>query len=70
MAHLEGAADWSESALESAVRQFSEEHNLKLGLVAQGLRAALTGSHISPSVFDVMHVLGKDEAMKRLKAQL
>jgi glutamyl-tRNA synthetase len=40
---------------------------LKLGLVAQPLRAALTGSNVSPGIFEVMVVLGRDETLERLK---
>ena len=41
----------------------------KLGKVAQPLRAALTGSTVSPPVFDVMAVLGREEALARIRDQ-
>ncbi|MDX2258071.1 MAG: glutamate--tRNA ligase [Hyphomicrobiaceae bacterium] len=63
---LGAAPEWTAHALEALVRAFAEEHALKLGKVAQPLRAALTGSSVSPPVFDVMAVLGKAETLARL----
>jgi glutamyl-tRNA synthetase len=63
------AVDWSVPALEAAVRAFVEESGLKLGKVAQPLRAALTGRSVSPPVFDVMVVLGREEALARIRDQ-
>jgi glutamyl-tRNA synthetase len=59
--------DWSAAALEAEVRTYAEETGAKLGKVAQPLRAALTGRAVSPPVFDVMAVLGREEALARLK---
>ena len=50
-------------ATEAAVRGFAEASGLKLGQVAQPLRAALTGRATSPPLFDVMAVLGRDESL-------
>lgn len=61
-------SSWSEEQLENHMREFAEEHDLKLGKLAQPLRAALTGKNISPSVFEIMHVFGRDRALERLKA--
>jgi glutamyl-tRNA synthetase len=66
---LEATADWSVAALEAVVRGFAEEAGLKLGMVAQPLRAALTGRSVSPPVFDVMAVLGREEALARIRDQ-
>ena len=60
---------WTAEALEAVVRRYAEEKGLKLGKVAQPLRAALTGRSVSPPVFDVMAVLGRDEALARLADQ-
>lgn len=57
---------WTREQLEEAVRIFSEEKELKLGKVAQPLRAALSGSTVSPPIFEVMELLGKDESLARL----
>ena len=56
-------------ALEAAVRAFAEQTGQKLGKIAQPLRAALTGSTVSPPVFDVMAVLGREEALARIRDQ-
>jgi glutamyl-tRNA synthetase len=66
---LEAAADWQVPALEAVVRAFAEASGQKLGTVAQPLRAALTGRAVSPPVFDVMAVLGRDEALSRIRDQ-
>ena len=59
-------ASWEQHILEAEIREFAEQEGLKLGKVAQPLRAALTGRTISPSVFDVMGVIGKEETLARL----
>ncbi len=63
------AVEWTVPSLETAVKAFAEESGLKLGKVAQPLRAALTGRSISPPVFDVMVVLGREEALARIREQ-
>jgi len=70
MPHLESASDWSAETVEQAIRDFAESKDLKLGKVAQPLRAALTGKTTSPGVFDVMAVLGKKECLLRLKDRI
>jgi glutamyl-tRNA synthetase len=60
--------DWSVPALEGAARAFAEAEGLKLGQIAQPLRAALTGRTSSPPIFDVLTILGKDESLVRLGA--
>ncbi len=64
---LHNLHDWNAEALEAKVREFTEAEGLKLGKVAQPLRAALTGTTVSPPIFDVMAVLGEDETLARLK---
>jgi len=61
---------WTAAATEQAVRGFAEAKTLKLGGVAQPLRAALTGRTTSPPIFDVLEVLGKDESLGRLQDQV
>jgi glutamyl-tRNA synthetase len=60
---------WSVETTEQAVRAFAERKGLKLGNVAQPLRAALTGRTTSPPIFDVLAVLGKSESLGRLHDQ-
>ena len=62
-------ADWDTASLEAHARAFAEAEGMKLGDIAQPLRAALTGRTASPPVFDVMAVLGREEALTRIRAQ-
>ena len=61
---------WIEAQLENDAREVAEKKGLKLGKIAQPLRAALTGRSVSPSVFEIMHVFGKDKTLERLRAIL
>jgi glutamyl-tRNA synthetase len=67
---LEAIEPWSAEATEQAMRTFAERKGLKLGTVAQPLRAALTGRTTSPPIFDVLAVLGKRESLGRLRDQV
>lgn len=58
---------WTEESLEALARDVAETNDIKLGKIAQPMRAALTGSTISPSIFDIMSVLGKEASLKRLE---
>jgi glutamyl-tRNA synthetase len=58
---------WSAAATEEVVRGFSDRKGIKLGGVAQPLRAALTGRTTSPPIFDVLEVLGKGESLARIE---
>jgi len=60
--------EWTGHALEEKARAFAEENGLKLGQVAQPLRAALTGHTTSPPIFAMLEVLGRDESLTRLAA--
>ncbi len=57
---------WIASDLESCVRDFAVDEGLSLGKVAQPVRAALTGRSISPSIFEMMEILGREESLARL----
>jgi glutamyl-tRNA synthetase len=67
---LERVEPWTPDALDAATRAYAEEAGLKLGKVAQPLRAALTGRATSPGIFDVLEVLGRDESLARIRAQV
>ncbi|MGH7376325.1 MAG: glutamate--tRNA ligase, partial [Candidatus Methylomirabilales bacterium] len=58
------------AALEACYRGFAEEKGVKLGMVAQPTRVALTGRTVSPPLFEVMALLGRDRALARLRALL
>ena len=60
-------ASWEPEILEAELKNFADTEDLKFGKVAQPLRAALTGRAVSPSVFEVMNVIGKEETLLRLK---
>ena len=66
---LAGVTRWCNAALEEAVRSFAAENALKLGSVAQPLRAAATGRATSPGVFDVLETLGAEESLARIRDQ-
>jgi glutamyl-tRNA synthetase len=57
---------WTEPALEAAVRGHAEVTGVKLGQLAQPLRAALTGAAVSPGLFEVMALLGRQEVLDRI----
>jgi glutamyl-tRNA synthetase len=69
LTRLAAVTEWSEPALEAVVRAYAEETEAKLGTVAQPLRAALTGRSTSPSIFDVLTVLGREESLARIADQ-
>lgn len=62
-------ASWDRDELEAAAKKVGESHGLGLGKVAAPLRAALAGRSSTPSVFDMMLALGRDEALARLQDQ-
>jgi len=62
--------DWEHDALDAAVRKTAEDAGVKLGKLAQPLRAALTGKTTSPGIFDVLMMLGKDESLARIADQM
>ena len=66
---LKTVEPWGAETTEHAVRAFAERKGIKLGSVAQPLRAALTGRTTSPPIFDVLAVLGKSESLGRLQDQ-
>ncbi len=63
--HLQNAS-WNRDTLETVVAEFALAHDTKLGKIAQPLRAALAGRSVSPSVFDMMLVLGPAETLARI----
>jgi glutamyl-tRNA synthetase len=67
--HFSALQAWTAADTEAAVREYAETSGLKLGQVAQPLRAALTGRSISPGIFDVLEVLGREESLARLQDQ-
>ena len=69
-ATLCAVANWDHDTIDAAVREVAEAKGLKLGKLAQPLRAALTGKTTSPGIFDVLVLLGKDESLARIADQM
>ncbi|SOB87014.1 glutamyl-tRNA synthetase [Sphingomonas guangdongensis] len=69
-AALDAVGAWDTEALETAVREVAEAAGVKLGAVAQPLRAALVGRRTSPGIFDVLVLLGRDESLARIADQM
>jgi glutamyl-tRNA synthetase len=67
---LASVEPWTAAATEQAVRAFAERKGAKLGVVAQPLRASLTGRATSPGIFEVLDVLGKTESLARIADQV
>ncbi|WP_022853954.1 glutamate--tRNA ligase [Thermodesulfatator atlanticus] len=67
---LEGMPAFEEKALEDLFRGLAEKHQLKLKHVAQPVRVALTGRTVSPGLFEIMDILGKETVIKRIKKAL
>jgi glutamyl-tRNA synthetase len=67
---LTDLADWEAGSIEAAIRGVAEDGGLKLGKLAQPLRAALTGRTTSPGIFDVLMLLGRDESLARIADQM
>ena len=63
-------SDWTETNIEILLRDTADSEEVKLGNLAQPLRAALTGSDASPSLFEVATILGKEETLLRIDAVL
>jgi glutamyl-tRNA synthetase len=66
---MSGLTEWTAASTEAIVRAYAEEEGAKLGVVAQPLRAALTGRSTSPGIFDVLAVLGRAESLGRIADQ-
>ena len=67
---LAGLAEWDAASVEAAIREVAESSGVKLGKLAQPLRAALTGRTTSPGIFDVLALLGREESLARIADQL
>jgi len=65
---LQALTAFSHTDVEDAVRRFAEARDIKLGKVAQPLRAAVTGSTTSPGIFEVLEALGQPESLRRIEA--
>ncbi len=64
---LEKTEIWNIERLEALIREFADSQSLKIGKIAQPLRAMLTGSTVSPGIFEVLFSLGREETLYRLR---
>jgi len=62
-----GLDDWTHDSIQEKTRTYADSVGIKLGKAAQPLRAALTGRTVSPSIFEVMEILGREETLARLE---
>ncbi|WDC84611.1 hypothetical protein PL321_02570 [Caloramator sp. mosi_1] len=65
--HLEDIDNWDKIYLEEEMRRLCELINTKTKILFMLLRVAVTGSRISPPLFDVFEIIGKEETLKRLR---
>ncbi len=61
---------WDKQSLEACLDAFMEVHNIKMGRIGFALRACLTGTVKSPALYDVLVLLGKQETIGRISAQI
>jgi len=66
LGRLESVAEVDEKSLEEMFKEIVAQKNIKLGALAQAVRVALTGKSVSPGIYEVMRILGKEEVLKRL----
>lgn len=68
--YIEGLEKYTQEALETIFKKIMEETNLKFGKIAQPLRVAITGTTISPGIFEMLIALGKDKTVQRIKSAI
>ena len=64
---FEALPDWQAETVEACIRNYTESNDLKLGKVAQPIRAAVTGKATSPGAFDVLQILGRETSINRMR---
>jgi len=67
-ARLAAAPEFTEASVEAELRKLADELGVKAGLLINGARAALTGQAVGPSAFHLFTLIGKERALKRLRA--
>lgn len=67
---LEALDSWTSAEIEAVIKAYMDDNELKMGKLAPALRASLVGSSQSPGIFDVLALLGKNEALKRLNDKI
>jgi len=64
---LPGLSDYTKDGIEAFLRALAEERGTKLKWIAQALRVALTGKTVSPGIDEVMVILGKETAIRKIR---
>lgn len=64
--NLAAMQEFTEQEIEDMLRSLANQHNVGLGKVAQPLRVAITGSTVSPPIFDSVQLLGREQTLKRI----
>ena len=67
---LEALDSWTSAEIEAVIKAYMDDNELKMGKLAPAFRASLVGSSQSPGIFDVLALLGKNEALKRLNDKI
>ncbi|MCP4870817.1 MAG: glutamate--tRNA ligase [Proteobacteria bacterium] len=70
LAAFEPLPEWNEAALETAAKEVMERLELGMGKIAQPLRVAVTGTKVSPGIFETLSALGRDKSITRIKAAI
>jgi glutamyl-tRNA synthetase len=65
---ISGQDEFTLESLESAFKQVMEKTGLGFGKIAQPVRVAVTGTTVSPGIFEMLLVLGRDQTLARIKA--
>ena len=67
---LEGLDDWTEKSVESALIAMQESRDVGFGKVAQPIRVAVTGTSVSPGIFETLDLLGRERSLARMRGAL
>ena len=67
---LEAIPEWTAEAIEGALRELAAKHDLKPRKAFQPIRAAVTGTLVSPPLFESMEILGRDATLRRIRAAI
>ncbi|MDQ3986850.1 MAG: glutamate--tRNA ligase [Actinomycetota bacterium] len=70
VSELESLEKWTAPAIEESLRTLAEQRELKPKKAFQPIRAAVTGTLVSPPLFESMEILGRDRTLSRLRARL
>ncbi|CCK81535.1 glutamate--tRNA ligase [Desulfobacula toluolica] len=68
--YIKGLEAYTQEALENVFKQIMEETDLKFGKIAQPLRVAITGTTVSPGIFEMLLALGKEKTVQRIEAAI